>query len=115
MRRLLGLNFSFYFSSLSATDSNQVSRFIKSICPGGDMEVCIKEAGLQGVALGIIENGELTWSKEFGYREIGTQFKVDMDTVFLVGSVSKVINAAIVLRLVAEGRLDLDKRVLLII
>lgn len=44
-------------------------------------------------------------------RQAGGQAPVDADTVFSAGSVSKVVTATLVLRLVAEGRLDLDGNV----
>ncbi|MEO0974156.1 MAG: serine hydrolase domain-containing protein, partial [Pseudomonadota bacterium] len=44
----------------------------------------------------------------YGTRVAGTDQGVDADTVFSVGSVSKVVNAAIVLRLAAANQLDLD-------
>ena len=61
-----------------------------------------------GVAVAIFENGEIVWLKGYGTRLAGEDDPVDGDTVFSVGSVSKMANAALVLRLVADGKLDLD-------
>jgi len=61
-----------------------------------------------GVAVGIIENGEVVWAKGYGTSLKGSGIKVDADTVFSVGSVSKMINAALILRLAAEKKVDLD-------
>lgn len=61
-----------------------------------------------GVAVAIIENAEIVWAKGYGTKLAGSDIKVNADTVFSVGSVSKMINAALILRLVAEKKIDLD-------
>ena len=64
-----------------------------------------------GASVAIVENGEVIWSTGYGTRLNGKAMPVDANTVFSVGSVSKVINAALILRLVAAGKLDLDKNI----
>ncbi|MDV3455351.1 serine hydrolase domain-containing protein [Sphingomonas sp. HF-S4] len=64
-----------------------------------------------GVAIAIVRNGEVVLSTGYGLREAGTGERVDGDTLFSVGSISKVVTAATTLRLVAGGRLDLDRNV----
>nr|WP_283254669.1 serine hydrolase domain-containing protein [Luteimonas galliterrae] len=64
-----------------------------------------------GVAIAVLKNGEVVQVAGYGVREAGTQDKVDGDTLFSVGSISKVATATTTLRLVAEGRLDLDRNV----
>lgn len=61
-----------------------------------------------GVAVAILRNGEVTQVMGYGVREAGTNDKVDGDTLFSSGSVSKVATAATVLRLVDQGKLGLD-------
>lgn len=60
------------------------------------------------LAVAIIENGEIVLAKGYGVTQAGSDEAADADTVFSVGSVSKIVNAALILRLVAEGTLDLD-------
>ncbi|MDI3288695.1 serine hydrolase domain-containing protein [Polyangium sp. 15x6] len=64
-----------------------------------------------GVAVAVLRNGEVVQAVGYGVREIGTQDKVDGDTLFSVGSISKVVTAATTLRLVAQGQLELDRNV----
>lgn len=64
-----------------------------------------------GVAIAIVKNGEVVRAAGYGVRETGTQDKVDADTLFSVGSISKVATATTTLRLVAQGTLDLDRNV----
>jgi CubicO group peptidase (beta-lactamase class C family) len=61
-----------------------------------------------GLALAIVRNGEVAYAAGYGVREAGTNDKVDGDTLFSSGSVSKMLTAATVLRLVDAGKLSLD-------
>jgi CubicO group peptidase (beta-lactamase class C family) len=64
-----------------------------------------------GVAIAVLRGGEVVDAVGFGVREAGTHDAVDADTLFSVGSISKVITAAAALRLVDQGRIDLDRDV----
>jgi len=64
-----------------------------------------------GVAIAVLRDGKLVHSVGYGTREAGTRDAVDADTLFSVGSVSKVVTAAATLRLVADGTLALDRDV----
>lgn len=64
-----------------------------------------------GVAVAVLRNGEVVYAAGFGVREAGTPDAVDADTLFSVGSVSKVVAAATSLQLVAQDRIDLDRDV----
>ena len=57
----------------------------------------------------MIRNGKVSWAKGYGLKLAGTTDSVDTETVFSVGSVSKVGTAAATLRLVDQGKLDLDR------
>ncbi|WP_372770719.1 serine hydrolase domain-containing protein [Pseudoalteromonas sp.] len=68
----------------------------------------LADLNVPGAGVAVIENGELIWAHGFGTQLAGKSMPVDENTVFSVGSVSKMVNAALILRLVAEGKLDLD-------
>lgn len=64
-----------------------------------------------GVGVAVLKNGEVVYAAGFGVREAGTQDAVNADTLFSVGSISKVVAAATTLQLVGQGKLDLDRNV----
>ena len=66
---------------------------------------------IPGVSIAVIRDGRIAWSKAYGVKTAGTTDRVDTSTVFSVGSLSKVGTAAVTLRLVDAGRLDLDRNV----
>ena len=61
-----------------------------------------------GAAVAIIRDGEIWAIRGYGTRLAGTEAPIGPDTVFSAGSISKIVNAALILRLVNEGVLDLD-------
>ena len=64
-----------------------------------------------GVAIAVLKDGEVVHAAGYGLREAGTHDAIDANTLFSVGSVSKVITAATTLRLVAQRKIDLDRNV----
>lgn len=61
-----------------------------------------------GVAVAVIRDGRVAAAAGYGVLRADAGTPVDADTLFNVGSISKVVTAAVSLRLVAQGRLDLD-------
>ncbi|MEM6604986.1 MAG: serine hydrolase domain-containing protein [Pseudomonadota bacterium] len=64
--------------------------------------------GVPGVSVAIIENGEIILARGYGVLRKGASAAVDSNTVFSVGSVSKVGAAMTAHALVRDGVLDLD-------
>lgn len=64
-----------------------------------------------GVAIAILRNGKVASVVGYGTRRIGRASPVGGDTLFSVGSVSKVATAALCLKLVSLGLLHLDRNV----
>lgn len=79
--------------------------------PGWSLRERMAHYRVPGVAIAILERGEVVYAEGFGLREAHTQDAVDADTLFNVGSISKVVTAATSLRLVADDKLDLDSDV----
>lgn len=63
---------------------------------------------IPGAAVGIISRGKVTWVRSFGVADVASGRKVDTLTTFNVGSLSKAVTAWGVMRLVADGRVNLD-------
>jgi len=64
-----------------------------------------------GVSIAVIEDGKIAWAKGWGVREAGQPDPVTPQTLFQAASISKPVTALAVLRLVEQGRLDLDEDV----
>ncbi|WP_437332302.1 serine hydrolase domain-containing protein [Sorangium sp. So ce394] len=63
---------------------------------------------LPALALGVVIDGELAIQKVVGVRDVARGGAVDEHTRFRIGSITKALTAAAVLRLRDEGRLSID-------
>lgn len=67
------------------------------------------EAGkIPGLAASIIKNGEVVWSKGYGWANIEERIPVTKDTLFMLASISKTITAAAIMQLFDAGLFELD-------
>jgi len=68
----------------------------------------MKEATVPGVSLALIRGGRTYWVGNFGVRDAKSQQSVTDDTIFEAASLSKPVLAYGALKLVDQGKLDLD-------
>jgi CubicO group peptidase (beta-lactamase class C family) len=70
----------------------------------------MRDHAVPGLSLALIRNGNIYWVKSFGVRNAHAPHQpVTKDTIFEAASLSKVVFAYAVLKLVEQGKLDLDK------
>lgn len=62
-----------------------------------------------GLSMALIRENRIVWKGVFGVRTAGRPEKVDDETVFEAASMSKPVFSYAVLKLVEEGRFDLDR------
>ena len=74
-----------------------------------DLPRLMRIAGVPGAAIAVVDRGKLVWSRSFGVKNILTRDPVREDTLFEAASMTKPVFAYVVMRLVDENRLDLDK------
>jgi serine beta-lactamase-like protein LACTB len=68
----------------------------------------MKQNQVPGLSVAIAQQGRVVWKKGFGKADLEHDVAVTPATVFRLGSVSKPITAVAILRLVEQGKLDLD-------
>lgn len=61
-----------------------------------------------GIAAAIIDGDSIVWTMTLGEADIARHIPVTRDTRFPIASITKTITAAVVMQLVAEGKLSLD-------
>ena len=74
-----------------------------------DLPRFMRIAGVPGAAIAVVDRGRLAWSRSFGVKNIFTRDPVREDSLFEAASMTKPVFAYVVMRLVDEQRLDLDK------
>jgi CubicO group peptidase (beta-lactamase class C family) len=96
-------------ASQSVAHGESVAAFIS------DFEHLITEAmdewKIPGLAIAVVQNGEVVLVRAYGLRDVEAGLKVTTDTQFLIGSVTKSFTATGLALLVDERRLDWKKPV----
>lgn len=68
--------------------------------------------GAPGLAISIVQDGEIKYSKGFGTKTINKNDTVDSNTLFAIGSITKSFTAVALAMLVDEGKIDWDDKVI---
>ncbi len=76
------------------------------------VEAVIAEYGVPGMAVGIVENGQVVHAKGYGVRKLGTTDRVDADTIFPTGSTGKAVTTAALAILVDQKKIGWDDKVI---
>jgi len=71
----------------------------------------IKDFEIPGLSIGIVRNDSIIFSKGYGNLEIHKERKVDENTIFGIGSISKSFTVLTLGILVDEGKIDWDDKV----
>ncbi len=92
----------------SGQDTNQISLTsdYDSVVPQ-----LLKKTSVPGIALAVIQDGDVLFSRSYGYSALQPAALVSDSTCFNIGSVSKTLTAWGVMKLVEEGLIDLDEDV----
>jgi CubicO group peptidase (beta-lactamase class C family) len=69
----------------------------------------LKETNTPGAAVAVVSGDRLVFAKGFGVANIETGAPVTPDTLFRVGSVTKMFTAAVLVTLAEKGRIKLDE------
>jgi CubicO group peptidase (beta-lactamase class C family) len=75
------------------------------------VELARKELDIPGVALGLIDDGEVVFEGGFGVREVGKPEPVDHGTLFNIASNGKAMTTLMLAKLVEQRRFDWEKPV----
>jgi CubicO group peptidase (beta-lactamase class C family) len=68
-------------------------------------------ADIPGLALGYARDGQVRFTRGYGFADLTARRPVTADTVFPLASITKTVTATAVMQLVEQGRLGLDEAV----
>jgi len=71
----------------------------------------MKHYKVPGVSIAFFARGKILWTRAYGYADVSRMNAVSPETLFQAASISKSISALAVLRLVQDGKLNLDEDV----
>ena len=74
----------------------------------GQLAALLAKGHIPGATVAIVENGQVTFAKGYGYADVAKKIPATADTPFRAGSISKAITSIAVMTLVERGKLSLD-------
>lgn len=64
---------------------------------------------VQGLSLALVDDQQVVWVDGFGLADAKARISADADTIYRVGSISKLFTTTAAMQLVEQGKLELDK------
>ena len=71
----------------------------------------MKYHNINGASIAVIKNYKIDFAKSYGFADTALKIKANNETIYSAGSISKLVTAVIVMKLVDEGKLSLDSNV----
>jgi CubicO group peptidase (beta-lactamase class C family) len=102
---LLGLHFIAKAQSISRLNNTKIS--FSSL--DKKIESLIKAGQVHGLAVSIFNDNEPVYKKTFGFKNVQTKERINTSSNFYGASLSKAVFATLVMKLVEEGTIDLDR------
>ena len=79
--------------------------------PNYNIEERMRELGIPGLSIALINTGEIEWAKAYGIADSSENRQVTTETLFLAGSISKPVAAIRAHQLAEQGLIHLDSNV----
>src|SRR6195256_1488719 len=99
----------FSMASQSVARSESIAAFIPALEPL--IAEAMDEWKVPGLAVAVVQNGEVALVRAYGLRDVEAGLKVTTDTQFLIGSVTKSFTSTGLAVLMDERRIDWEKPV----
>ena len=108
---ILVLAFASALLTLSACQpaAEQPSRYEAAIEQLGELiPKEMERAGISGLSIALVDDQEIVWATGFGHSDEDGQVEATGDTIYRVGSISKLFTDLATMRLYEQGKLDID-------
>ncbi len=69
----------------------------------------MKKNQVMGVSIAIIDNQKIAWAQGFGYADIKNKVPATSETVYRIGSISKLFTVMATMQLAEQGKVDIDQ------
>ena len=99
------------FAVLLASFNNMLNSEHTRRLQRASLDSLVTEYKIPGVCIAVINDYEIDWMKGYGEIHSGRGIEVRPDTYFEAGSTTKILTAALVMKLVEHDKLDLDRDV----
>ena len=103
------LLFLLVLAAVAGAAAAKATDYHKAIALGRELAAeALQESGASSISVAMVAGDRTVWRETFGYADVAARTKPGADTMYGIGSVSKVIAAAAVMKLVDQGKVELD-------
>ena len=71
----------------------------------------MKTYRITGASLSIVDDGNTIYSEGFGFADLANKTTVNSNTIFKIGSITKIFTASAIMQLAETGKIDIDRPV----
>lgn len=71
----------------------------------------MRKHDVQGLSIALVDDQRVVWAQGFGFADVAKAIPAGPETVYHVGSISKLFTATSAMQLAEQGRLDIDRPV----
>ncbi len=97
--------------SLNSNITNDLSEFSGSKFIKKEVDEFLQQWNLAGLTMSIVKDGKLVYAHGFGYADVIAKDEVTPGNLFRIASVSKLITAVAIMKLVEKKAISLDSKV----
>ena len=69
----------------------------------------MKQQQVMGASIAIVDNQKVVWAQGFGYADIKNKAPATPETVYPIGSISKLFTVTATMQLAEQGKIDIDQ------
>jgi CubicO group peptidase (beta-lactamase class C family) len=69
----------------------------------------MSKQNVEGLSIAVVDDQQIVWSQGFGYEDKANRIAAAPETVYRVGSISKLFTDTLVMQLAEQNKLDIDK------
>ena len=69
----------------------------------------MKSNNVTGLSIALVDDQRIVWAEGFGYADKKNNVQASPETVYAVGSISKLFTATAAMQLMEQGKMDIDK------
>jgi CubicO group peptidase (beta-lactamase class C family) len=73
------------------------------------IEMKMKDREITGLSIALVDDQKIVWAQGFGYADVANKIPASADTVYRLGSISKVFTAMAIMQLAEKHELDIDQ------
>ncbi len=73
------------------------------------IEMKMKDRDITGLSIALVDDQKVVWAQGFGYADVANKIPASAETVYRLGSISKVFTAMAIMQLAEKHELDIDQ------